>query len=318
MLRIIVSVISSILVLASIACTQEVLIADFPLGVGGTVSQNFFKPYYPQLQAVADTLRKYPLARGVVTGGADGVRFAANNDAKNPGLALGRAHALRNVLIRDFHVDSTQLLIQSVDVAARGGRYRSVSVRIERDLMGNESRPATPIQASQIERPNVESKSLASLLTENMGLRLSAGVSSSPFGGIPIVAGAISWKKVVFIEGLVGHTFWNNSYRFQGVKLDTWRRMAGGQLTVFPLKKARVGFVGGWFRIEEISQKYYEFVKLSEGPVLGMRVTPFAHASVTGSYNPARHRIAGDRISRPKNDQFLISVTLHTDLGGAR
>ena len=306
------------MVTASFAHSQEVLIADFPLGVGGTISPDFFKPYYPQLQAVADTLRKYSLARAVITGGADGVRFATNSDAKNPGLALGRAHALRNVLINEFHVDSTQLLVQSVDVRARGGRFRYVSVRVARELTKLDARPGTPIQPTSVERPSADSRDITNYLAEHMELRLSAGMSSSPFGGIPIVAGAVTWKQVVFIEGVVGHTFWNNSYRFEGIKLDTWRRMAGGQLTVYPLKKTRVGLVGGWVRIEEISQKYYEFVKLSEGPVFGVRVTPFKHASVTGLYNPSRHRIAGDRVSDAKSDQFLLNVTLHLDLGGAK
>jgi hypothetical protein len=79
--------------------SQEVVITDFPLGVGGSVDPDVFKPYYAQLKAISDTLRMYPLARAIVAGGADGEEYRENNDAKNPGLALGRAYILRNLLI---------------------------------------------------------------------------------------------------------------------------------------------------------------------------------------------------------------------------
>ncbi|HWR83977.1 MAG TPA: hypothetical protein VN285_11805 [Candidatus Deferrimicrobium sp.] len=318
MLRIVLSIIGLIILLAPVACPQEILITDFPLGVGGTINPDFFKPYYPQLQVLADTLQKYSLARAVIVGSADGTRYESDNDAKNPGLALGRAHVLRNLLITEFHVDSTQLLIQSTDVHAQGGQYRFVSIRVDRELEEMDTRLDTLAQQPIVQRPITEVREITNYLTENMGLRLSAGVSSSPFGGIPIVTGAVVWKKAVFIEGVVGHTFWSNSYRFEGASLDTWRRMAGGQLTIYPWKRTAVGIVGGWIRVEEISQKYYAFVKLSEGPVLGVRVTPHRHATITGLYNPARHRVAGDRISKPKNGQFIVTITLHVDVGGGK
>ena len=85
-------VILALLVICSSALSaQEVVIPDFPAGVGSDVAPAFFEPYYPQLQALADTLTKHSAAHIVVTGGADGLRYNRYNNVRNPALALGRA-----------------------------------------------------------------------------------------------------------------------------------------------------------------------------------------------------------------------------------
>ena len=118
------------------------------------------------------------------------------------------------------------------------------------------------------------------------------------------------------VEGVLGHTFWNNSFTFQGAKLDTKRRMAGAQLTIYPFEEKTVGFVAGWTRFEEISQTFFKYVKLSEGPIIGLRAAPTDFLLVTGVYNPSNHRTAGEAISEVKNDQFLLSVTANVNFGG--
>jgi hypothetical protein len=87
---------------------------------------------------------------------------------------------------------------------------------------------------------------------------------------VPIVAGAVTWKRIIYVEGVLGHAFWNGSFRYQGFNLDTRNRMAGGGVAVYPFRRLPVGVVGGWIRIEQLAQEYYEYVKLSEGPVLGL------------------------------------------------
>jgi len=114
--------------------SQEVVITDFPIGVGGSVSDEFFTPYFPQLQLIADKLIEFPSTRAIVTGSADGVRYRSGNDAKNTGLALGRAHALRNLLVEKFNVDPLRIVIQSVDSKAKGGSFRYASVRLSWEL----------------------------------------------------------------------------------------------------------------------------------------------------------------------------------------
>lgn len=300
------------------ARSQEVMIEGFPLGVGGSISPSFFEPYYPQLQALADTLEKYPLVFAVVTGAADGEQYRENNDAKNPGLALGRAHSLRNVLVSGFGVDSARIIIQSSDVKSRGDRYRCASVRIAWELAGLEARVDSLEQRPPVEKQITEVRGISGILGESMGLQLGAGLSSSPFGVIPIVSGALTWKKVIFVEGVVGHTIWSGDYRLGGADLTTWRRLAGGQVIVRPFAKVPVGAVGGWVRIEQISRRYYRYVKMSEGPVVGLRVTPFDFLSVTGVYNPAKHIVATEDNAKSKVAQFLISATAHISFGGKR
>jgi len=304
------------------ALTQEVVITDFPLGVGGSVDPDLFKPYYGQLEAISDTLRMYPLARAIVMGGADGEQYRENQDAHNPGLALGRAHILRNLLINEFKVDSTQIIIQSVDAKVKGPQYRYAGVRIAREMSDLEARLDERLHSLENRPPDVqhftEIKEITKNLAEHMGLQLSIGATSSPFGGVPIVSGAVTWKRIIYVEGIWGHTFWNGSFQYQGFNLDTKSRLAGGGVVVCPFRRLPVGIVGGWMRIEEISQEYYEYVKLSEGPVLGLRASPFTFLSITGTYNPARHRIAGDYKSRAKNGQFLVSITAHKTFGGEK
>lgn len=304
--------------LAGPVWTQEVIITDFPVGVAGSIDENFFEPYYAGLQAIADTLHRFPLARAIVTGGADGLEYRRNHDAVNPGLALGRAHVLRELMINRFRTDSTQLIVQSRDVEMEGGQYRYAGIRVARDLTDLESRLNALENRPPVEKHFTEIRDVIGDFKEDLGLQLGLGFSTSPFGGIPMVSGAVSWKRIIYVEGIAGHTFWNGTFKFENTDLDTKRRLIGGQLIVYPSDRWRVGIVGGWIRIEEIAQEYYEYVKLSDGPMLGLRASPFDFLSVTGVYNPAKHRLAGDRKSHSDNDQFLLSLTAHIGFGGEK
>jgi len=318
MTRLIGLVAGCLILLAGLVQPQEVIVAGFPVGVGGSVEQDFFRPYYTELRTLADTLHNYPLSRVIITGGADGERYRRNNDAKNPALALGRAHALRNLLMQKFKVDSVQIVIRSEDVKEKGERFRYASARIARELADLESRLDTVESRPPVEKHFTEIREITRNLTEHLGLQLGTGFSSSPFGGIPIVAGAVTWKRVVYVEAFLGHTFWKNTFRFGGLDLDTRRRLSGGQVIVYPLDDIPVGIVGGWVRIEEISQLYYKYVRMSEGPMLGLRASYSDILSVTGVYNPAKQRFAGDVISKSDNDQFLVSMTVHILFGGKK
>ena len=133
-----------------------------------------------------------------------------------------------------------------------------------------------------------------------------------------MLTGGVSWNNTVFVEALGGHTFWKRNHTYNGEQLDTRRRMTGARVVYFPFEKKTVGFVGGWIRVEEISQKYYQYVKLSEGPALGVQVAPNDFLTVTGLYNPAKHRTVGSAESEGKYGQFMISAAAHISLGGAR
>jgi hypothetical protein len=318
MVKLIIFIPLCLILLASAAMTQEVIITNFPVGVGGSVKAGLFQPYYPKIKAIVDTLHHYPLARAIVSGGADGAKFANNNDALNPGLALGRAHILRDLLISEFKVDSTQIIIQSMDEKARGEQYRFACIRIDRTLANLDSRLSSLENRPQPEIPPTEISRTGISLTEHLGLRLGAGISSSPVGAIPIIAGSVTWKRMIFVEAMVGHTFWKSTYSFAGNNLSTRRRLARGAVIVDPFQHLPLGFVAGWVRIEEISQLYYKYVKMSEGPFLGLRFSPLDFISLTANYNPSRHRLAGDEISHSDSDQFLFSLMVHKTFGGER
>jgi hypothetical protein len=305
-------------VLSGSALSQEVVITDFPIGVAGSVNQDIFKPYYSHLRVIADILNTYPLSRAVITGGADGEEYRENHDAKNPSLALGRAHILANLMIDEFNVDSTQLIIQSKDVSVKGGQHRYVSIRIDRELSELDARLSDIEDRPPAERHTTEIREVSHDIVENLRLHVGIGFSTSPFGGLPVVTAGISWKRVFFMEGIAGHTFWNDTFRFENIDLDTKRRIIGGYLIAYPLENIPVGILGGWIRVEEISDKYYKYVKLSEGPVLGLRFSPVNFISITGAYNPARHRIVDDFKSKAKNGQFMAFITAHLELGGQK
>lgn len=325
MTKYIIMVIGCLILLTGVALPQEVVIPDFPIGVGGSVNQDIFKPYHNDLKAIADTLKKYPLARAIITGGADGVQYRQSNDAKNPSLALGRAHALFSYMLAQFKVDSSQIAIRTEDVKMKGPQYRYAGVHIaweiselDNHLAGLRARLDTLYQRPPVEKHFTEVREIPNVLKENLGLQVSAGLSTSPFGGMPVIAGALTWKRSIFLEGMVGHTFWNNTFEFQTADLETKRRMIGGHIVFYPYENIPVGVVGGWLRVEEVSQDYYEYVRLSEGPVFGLRASPLEFISITGAYNPSRHRVAGELKSKAENDQFLLYITAHLGFGGAK
>jgi len=299
--------------------SQEVVITGFPVGVGGSIEPEFFRTYHAELQAIADTLRHDPAARAIVTGGADGIEYHESHDAKNPGLALGRAHVLRNLLVTEFGVDSTQITIETQDTPDVGDNYRFASVRIgpapssdtDARLDALENRPP-------LEKHFTEIRDVPTTFVEHLGLQVSAGLTSSPFGAMPVVAGAVTWKRIVFVEAVFGHTVWDNTYRFMNVDLETRRRLAGFLAAYYPRQDLPIGVIAGWVRIEEISQGYYDYVRLSEGPLFGVRATPLDYLSVTATYNPSKHRVAGETLSQSKNSQFLVSIMVHKTFGGGK
>ena len=304
----IIIIICFLLASCSIVVSQEVIITDFPLGIAGSIDSNIFEPYYSQLELLADTLAKYPLAMAIVTGGADGIQFSENHDSHNPGLAVGRAHVLRNILVDKFNINPNRIIIKSSDVIDQGGPLRYASIRIDWDIENLDARLDTLSNALHDEK----------LVSDNMGLQFGLGFSSSPFGGIPITTGAITWKRLIFIECIVGHTIWSNTFRFYNIDLNTRLRMAGGQAILYPVTTIPVGFIGGWIRFEEISRNYSRYVKMSEGLNLGLRVTPHKHFSITSVYNPAKYHIVSDLKSKLRNNQFLFYATVNIVFGGER
>ena len=303
---------------AGVASAQEVVVTGFPLGVGGSVDRHFFESYRTDLKSIADSLRNNPFARAIIVGSADGGRFRNNNDAKNPGLALGRAHALRNWLIGQFKVDSNQLVIQSKDVAPIGPRYRSVSIRLLSERTSIESRHVAAAMPNAGAQPGGPTEMHGTDLVEHMGLQVGAGVTTSPYGGTPFVSGAVTWKRRIFVEGVLGYTLWDGSFLYKNASLDTRRRLAGGAVTFYPLSKVPIAGVIGWVRVEEVSQTFYQYVKLSEGPFFGLRTSILDFVTITGGYNPVKQRVAGLSISHAKNDQFLLSVGITKTFGGLR
>lgn len=321
MMKVIVLIAACLTAFMATAGAEEVRVSGFPVGVGGSVSEAFFAPYSAGLQALADTLAEHPLMLVVITGSADGLEYREHHDAKNPSLALGRAHVLRNLLVDKFHVDPHRIVIQSIDVLHIGSDYRSANVRLVRELSDLEGRVAALEEQEPVEKHFTEVREApqpAVDLGDYLGLQFSGGLSTSPFGGLPMVAGAVSWKRTVYLEGVFGHTTWNNEYKFQEALLDTKRRLAGGQIIVFPLESVPVGAVAGWMRFEEISEYYYKYVRMSEGPVLGLRVVPVDFLAVTGLYNPSRHRITENVQSVAKNGQFMLTVAAFIEIGGSR
>ena len=294
--------------------SQEVVIAGYPKGVAGSIGGDFFKPVYGQLQEVADVLNQNPTADGIITGVADGNKYRKNNDAKNPGLALGRAHVLRQLMIEKFGVDSTQLIIQSIDVKVKGGEYRYSSIRVRRELPLPMPKADTVYLQPQIEKTEIHHN----YYNDEFGLKLGIGMTGTPSGIIPSVSGAVVYKKWLYIEGLFGHTFWSDSRDVAGVSYDTWSRFTGGQLVIFPFDKKTVGFSAGWIRLEEISQYYYKYALMSEGLTMGVRLRITENLGLDGKYFPNKQRLAEmeREYAVSKQNQWILSVTYNFSFGG--
>ena len=318
MKKIILPTVCLLILITATVRSQEVVITDFPSGIAESVDPAIVRPFYPGLKAIADSLQKYQNARAVVVGGADGGRYHTDHDAKNPGIALGRAQFMRNILIDEFHIDSTRILLQTKYSTARGASHRFVSVRLELEPTSSQNDLFVEQQPSKV----VVIKDTVILTDEESsepsGLQVGVGGASSPYGGMPVAVGAIVWKRQVYVEGIFGHTIWNETTVHRGASLDIRHRMAGGAIIYFPFKTIPVGLFGGWVRVEEISQKFYSYIRMSEGPLFGLRIMPYRYLSLTGAYNPSKERIAGNAAASPYTDQFFLSVTIHTLLGGGR
>ena len=267
-----------------------------------------------------DTLAIHPNALAVVTGSADGNRYSSQNDAKNPSLALGRAHALRDVLVYKFGADSSQVVIQTKEVNVKGGQFRFARVRLVMEQVKMAERIQAVESKPPIEKHFTEIREVATPPIESMGLKFAAGLSTSPFGFMPIVSGAVTWKQKFFIEAEFGHSLWNRSYTLETVPLDTKRRMAAGYFIAFPFDSGPVpiGFLGGWVRTEEVSQSFHKYVRLAEGPLVGVRVVPVEHLAITGAYHPVKERVADQDRADVNNGQFSLSVTAQIVFGGKR
>lgn len=313
------------LVLGVSARAQEVVIDRFPIGVGGSADRSLFEPYLPQLRQIAAAMTADPLAMAVVTGGADGERYGANTDALNPGLALGRAMALRRILIDELAVDSTRITLRLENVDAIGPQFRYASVRLSyllSDLDARIDSAMTRLAAVEGREPVIQQITQivdsGTTFVDNFTLRLGGGLTTSPLGGMPVAFGGLLWKRTVGLEAVVGHTLWNSEYQYDGENLDTKERMAGALISFYPFKRLPVAALGGWLRYEEMSLKYYEYVRMSEGPMIGLRAHPLEFLAVTALWNPAKHRAAGIALSDTKNGQLVVSLTAFIDLGGSR
>ncbi len=294
--------------------SQQVIIAGYPKGVAGSVSGDFFKPVYNQLQEVADVLNQNPTADGIIMGGADGNQYRTNHDAKNPGLALGRAHVLRRLMIDFFDVDSTQLIIESDDGKVKGGEYRYSSIRIRRELPLPTPKADTVYLVPQIK------EIYHNYYNDEFGLKIGVGITGTPSGIIPSVSGAVVYKDWLYVEGLFGHTFWSDSRDVAGISYSTWSRFIGGQLVVFPFDKKTIGFSTGWIRLEEISQHYYKYLLMSEGITLGMRLRITKNLELEGKYFPNKQRLAEMErdYAVSKKNQWLLSISYNLSFGGEK
>lgn len=318
MMRLVLLTIGCLVLLLSVAWSNEVVVTGFPVGIGGDVGAEFFKPYYPALKTIADTMKEYPLAHAIVTGGADGVRYRHGNDTKNPSLALGRAHALRNLLIREFGVDSTRVFVQSQDSRTEGELYRFAKVRVSLALSALEARVIEVENRPPIEKQFTEIREVPIELPDKLHLGVGGGLVASPYGGMPIFSGIVTWDQKIYFEGFLAHTLWDDKYFYAGTDLTTRRRMTGWQMAYFPKDDLPVGLVAGWVRAEELAQDYYKYVRMSEGPIFGLRVLPLDYISVTAVYNPVRQRAAGMSLSETKHDLFLLTISVHHLWGGGK
>ena len=307
--------------LGSVAA-QEATIIGFPVGIGSSAGPDFYEPYQAQLQAIADTLKKYPLAKGIITGSADSEKYRRNNDAMNPALALGRAHTVLNYMMSHFGLQKDQLYLRTEEVEDNGPEFRFVRITIERELADMERRLTdienTPLPvAPPKEIVTIREVPMESKQTE-VKLHLGAGAATSPFGGLPIATAAVSWDERFFLEAIVGHTFWNDDYEFDFQTLNTKRRMLGGLAAYYPKEDLPLGLVGGWVRIEQMSRDYYKYVRLSEGLMLGLRWLPTEYLTITGVYNPSKEHTPEFNRSENKNDQFMLTAALNVSFGGAK
>lgn len=293
------------------AVAEEIVIRGFPLGVGENLDDQFLAPYYSQLAALAESLRIDPLAELVVRGSRDDSRYRNDHDAKNAGLSVGRADLVEKYLVQNFGADSNRISIETQLEKGHGDRYRYVSIRLVRrfgSLLARIDTLERQInslgQQPLAERPQPARKPEVN----DFVIEMTAGISTTPFGAVPTGTGAFVYRRWLYIQGILGHTWWDSRSNFSGRRLYTWHRLAGGMIIAYPSFSRPVGLAAGWLRHEDISQSYYRYVRMTEGPIFGARVSPFKRILVGLYYNPMKRVIGTDRAKISAN-QFLVSVS---------
>ncbi|OGC94740.1 MAG: hypothetical protein A2W25_16135 [candidate division Zixibacteria bacterium RBG_16_53_22] len=295
---------------------QEVIIRGFPLGAGESVDRQFFKPYLPQLEALAESLNVDPLAEIVVRGSRDAVRYRAGHDAKNAGLSVGRADLVEKILVQRLNADSNRISIETMKEDEEGQEFRYVSVRVVHRFGGLSARlDSLQKQLDSLRNRPLGQQPGAHPLVSDLVIEMTAGLSTTPFGVVPTGTGAFVYKRWLYIQGIVGHTWWDSRSSFAGRRLYTWHRLAGAMITVYPRFSGPVGLSAGWLRHEDISQAYYRYVRMTEGPVLGARVSPYPRVLIGAYYHPLKKVYGTDRANIRWN-QFLVSLSYQLIGGG--
>ena len=306
-----------LLMAASAIEAQEVIIRGFPLGAGESLDKQFFESYLPQLAALAESLNVDPLAEIVVRGSRDAVRYRADHDAKNVGLSVGRADIVEKILVQRLNADSNRISIETMKEDEEGQEFRYVSVRLVHRFSGLSARlDSLQRQLDSLRnRPPIQQLATQELVSD-LVIEITAGLSTTPFGVVPTGTGAFVYKRWLYIQGIVGHTWWDSRSNFAGRRLYTWHRLAGGMITVYPRFSGPVGLSAGWLRHEDISQAYYRYVRMTEGPAIGARISPYPRVLIGVYYHPLKKVYGTDRANIRWN-QFLLSMTYQL-IGGGR
>lgn len=259
-----------LMIAVSANADQPYVVRHFPLGIGTSVPESFWKEHNPILAQIAHDLLVHPELKAVVIGMSDAYEYRNDTDAKNGGLGLDRASAVKNLLVDGYSVPDSQITCfgEHRNHRDKKGTFRCATIRIvprEATLFDIESlRQVQEMQGDRIttlerrkpetfyiDNSTVETSYLERLSLE-FGLRLAQ--VSDEYGLLPEAEASLLYKNVLALK--IHGQPWLNSYSksemFKGQRYDVVDRTWGGEGTVFPL--SWLGLSGGWFQVQHLMQ----------------------------------------------------------------
>lgn len=217
------------------AAPDKVVIDNFEPGIGESMPQSFWSPYFPALRSLVRYVQTVPDQGVILTAGVDKTRYSKLHDGSNGGLANDRLIALKEILL-NMGLTKGKIIEESCFIKSdTGGVYRFAAVEVA--LLPVYAGSDTTIYETKYMRQEDH------IFFDRYFGGMTLGISTAPDANFVFtLGGRLRLTNRIILEGQVGHSLVTNS---QTVEL-------GRQTNAFGL------YYGTYliYRVEDCSNRY--------------------------------------------------------------
>ena len=287
---------------------QEFIIYGYPPNVGYSIDPSFYEKFHDTFKQVADALRADSTLVAFVWGEADSLKYPNSHDTHNAGIAVSRAHSVRDVLVYNFECDSTRVFVQSMESRKKGGKYRSVTIVLQKVAFGPEN-PKRDTVIHEIIRERINNiYDSTYILVDNFGFTIGAGVSSARYRTLPEAFIGIDWKRQLQLEFQGGIGVTTSDYAWEGETLTNRNVLYSMALTAYPWKTVGLGLTAGIQGEEDIAQQKSFYTRRCRQFLLGARMDVYKNIDIGVYWTPGYERNEGKENAVWVNNQFRVNL----------